>query len=403
MRDLLRVRAFPRLAAAFVLAELIEWLALITLAVVVYDETGSALATTALFVATKLIPSILVPVLAARTDAWATTRGIGRLFAAEALVFVALAFAVGDFSLVVVCALALVDGCLAALVRALTRATVATTMEPRGLLREANAILNVGFAVMNIAGPATAGLLISATDPPIVLAIGAGLLAATGLYVGFDASTAAASHDDLPWMQRFRAGIAYALGHKLVLALILGEGLVIMFGTLVAPIEVVYAKESLRAGPEGYAALAASWGAGITLGSLVFARVGRRALALSLLLSTAVMGLGIALMAFTPTLALACAAAVFGGTGNGIQWVSAVTALQESIATEMQVRIAGVFEAVVTLLPGLGYLLGGAITAATSPRVAFAIAGGGILLAAAAAAAAYLARLHQRGLTSPAT
>lgn len=394
MRELLSVRVFHRLAAAFVLAELIEWFALITLAVVVYDQTSDALATTALFASTKLIPSLAVPVLAARTDRWATTRGIGVLFALEAVLFAGLAGVILQFSLLLICVLALVDGCVAALIRAYTRAAVATTMEPRGLLREANAALNLGFALMNIVGPATAGLAVGLLDPSVVMLIGAGLLVFAAVFVGSDTTRVTVTGDEAGWMRRIREAVAYLRRQPVTLLLILGEGLVMMFGTLVAPIEVVYAKESLDAGPEAYAALAAAWGAGITVGSLVFARVGRRHLAASLVASTAVMGAGITIMAGAPTLLVACAAAMLGGTGNGIQWVSAVTALQESVSAEMQVRVAGFFEAVVTLVPGIGYLLGGAITEATSPRVAFLVAGLGILAAALAGAAAFL--VHRR-------
>ena len=43
-------------------------MATVTLAVLVYDETGSALATAALFFSAKFLPSLLVPALAVRAE-----------------------------------------------------------------------------------------------------------------------------------------------------------------------------------------------------------------------------------------------------------------------------------------------------------------------------------------------
>jgi hypothetical protein len=58
--------------------------------------------------------------------------------------------------------------------------------------------------------------------------------------------------------------------------------------------------------------------------------------------------------------------------------------LQEAVDATMQARVAGFFEAVATAMPGLGFILGGTLTAAISPRAAFAVAGAGVVLVVAA-------------------
>ena len=63
-----------------------------------------------------------------------------------------------DFTLVVVLALALVDGAIAVTARALTRGAIASILQPVHLLREGNAMLNVGFAVAFVGGSALGGL-----------------------------------------------------------------------------------------------------------------------------------------------------------------------------------------------------------------------------------------------------
>ena len=68
-------------------------------------------------------------------------------------------------------------------------------------------------------------------------------------------------------------------------------------------------------------------------------------------------------MAAAPTLAVACAAAVLGGAGNGVQWVAMVSAVQELTAPKMQARVMGVLESLGAAMPGIGFVLGGLIVA----------------------------------------
>jgi MFS family permease len=84
-------------------------------------------------------------------------------------------------------------------------------------------------------------------------------------------------------------------------------------------------------------------------------------------------------MASAGTLAVACAISVAGGCGNGMQWVAVITAVQEITAADLQARVVGLLESVGAAMPGLGFLLGGAITAAASPRTAYLVAGVGVL------------------------
>ena len=91
-------------------------------------------------------------------------------------------------------------------------------------------------------------------------------------------------------------------------------------------------------------------------------------------------------MAAAGTLAVACAAAVIGGLGNGVQWVSVLNAVQEMTADRFQARVVGLLEAVGAAMPGIGFLLGGAVAAALDPRAAFVLAGCGVIAVLIAAA-----------------
>ena len=57
-----------------------------------------------------------------------------------------------------------------------------------------------------------------------------------------------------------------------------------------------------------------------------------------------------------------------------------MTALQEQTERDYQARITGLMESLGAAMPGVGFLLGGAIVALSSPRAAYAVAGAGLLL-----------------------
>ncbi|HEV2814532.1 MAG TPA: MFS transporter [Solirubrobacteraceae bacterium] len=375
----LRLPAFRRLAATYTLNELADWFATIALSVLVYDATRDPFATTALFVCAKFAPGLLVPPLAAWLDGRPVARVLAYVYVLETIALVVLAVTASAFLLPLVLALALFDGTLAAVARATTRSATVAVLEPEGRLREGNAALNIGFSVMNGGAPILGGLLVALLSPGAVLAIAAGVFAGMALLIGTARGLPAGDPEPSVWRARLREGLAYVRADPTLRTLLFGQAFVLVLLTMATPIEVVYAKESLDAGDVGFGALVASWGVGMVIGSALFARERSRSTPLLVASSTVLCGLGYVGMATAPELVTACAAAALGGIGNGVQWVSVVTALQEATEERFQARVAGLLEAVMAAGPGVGFLLGGTITALLSPRAAFAVAGGGVI------------------------
>src|SRR5918992_5197526 len=159
----LAVRPFGRLLASYTLNELGDAVGIVALAVLVYDRTEAVAPTAAFFIAAKFLPALMAPALTARFDQIALRRSLPTLYVLEALAFAALALLAHDdnFVLALVIALGLVDGALAITARGLTRGAVAAVLQPAGLLKEGNALMNIGFALSAVGGAALAGLLIS--------------------------------------------------------------------------------------------------------------------------------------------------------------------------------------------------------------------------------------------------
>jgi predicted MFS family arabinose efflux permease len=254
-------------------------------------------------------------------------------------------------------------------------------MQPRGLIAEGNALMNLGFAVSSVFGAALAGGLIAAFGLSVALLVDAATFLIIALWLVTSRDLPRLEHAEYqPWHRRFRAGLSFARSHRLVRTLLIGQSLALICFTLVVPIEVIYAKESLGTTSAGFGVLLSAWGAGIVLGSLLFIVLKNRTGFGLILISTALVGLSYLGMAQAGTLLVACLMSVVGGAGNGIQWVAVMTALQQATPADYQARMSGLLESLGAAMPGVGFLAGGVIVTIASPRAAFTVAGTGILL-----------------------
>jgi hypothetical protein len=111
-------------------------------------------------------------------------------------------------------------------------------------------------------------------------------------------------------------------------------------------------------------------------------------------------------MAAAESVPLACGASLLGGVGNGVHWVAAMTAAQALAGRDYQARVIAALESIGAAMPGLGFALGGVLTAVTSPRATFLAAGLGVaatLAVALSLAAAGRGPRSRRALTGKET
>src|SRR4051794_4212500 len=180
----LRVAGFRVLAGGYSINELGNWLGDIALAVLVYDQTGSPMATALLFMATRFVPALVAPALVARVEPLRPRVSLPLLYGLDAVVFAGLALiAAHSFSLALVVALGAVDGTVALAARALTRSTSAALLEPHGLLRRGNALFNIGFTAAGALGPAIAGVVVAGAGVSAALWAGAASLSPVALLI----------------------------------------------------------------------------------------------------------------------------------------------------------------------------------------------------------------------------
>jgi hypothetical protein len=392
-----------RILLAYTVNELGTWFGYVALALGVYDHTHSAIATAGLFIARGLLPALLAPVLVARVERIDRRGLLAGLYAIEALLTLALAALLWRFSFSGVLILVAIDGTVAvaatALVRASTARAAAATVaaEPPALAsengahatvdtqhqanattteaqRQANGALNVAFMVSLWLGPAIGGVLVHWFGGPVALVLDAlTFLACALLMLGL--RTQAEDGAEGSTVSRLRAAWQHLRTVPALRVLLVTEAVAVVVFASVEPVEVVYVRATLNAGDLGFGLLVAAWGFGAALGAIGFSRSVHRPLGPMLTGGALLVGLAYLGFAAAPALAPACAAAAIGGAGNGIQWPSFISAVQQLTPAALHGRLMGVVGSLNALCPAIGFALGGTIAALASPRVAMLFAG----------------------------
>src|SRR3954452_21970260 len=107
LTDPLKRPLFRRLALTYAVNELGDWMGIVALSVLVFDRTGSAMATAGVFLCTPLPPAPLAPVLVAKVEQPPPGFALPIVYCGEAAAFGALALLAGNgFFLAVVVVLA---------------------------------------------------------------------------------------------------------------------------------------------------------------------------------------------------------------------------------------------------------------------------------------------------------
>jgi Transmembrane secretion effector len=401
-----------RIIAAYTVNRLGTWFGYVALSLAVFDHTHSALAVAALLVSGQALPAFLVPALVARIESSQRRGELSGLYFVEAVTTAALAILLSHFWLPGMLLLVALDGTAALAASALLRAEAARAAreqaqvdwDPEGgdkdletfaqaAERKANATLNIAFSATFMLGPALGGVLVAAAGAPAALFIDVASFLICGTLLSNLQPHVEAAGSSV--RARLRAAWSHINEVPSLRALLLVEAVALVFAESAGPIEVAYAKATLHAGDRGFGLLVGSWGAGAVLGSLVFARSVRRPLGGLLSVGTLAVGLAYLGYAASPSLWLACGAALFGGIGNGVELPSLTSIVQRITPPHLHAQMMGAIESLVALCVTIALPLGGILVAFSSPRGAFLVVGLG-----AVATSTVLFRLSRRTLES---
>jgi MFS family permease len=398
-----------RIVFAYTVNQLGTWLAYVALLLSTYDHTHSTLAVAGLLVAGRLLPALFTPTLVAAVELARRRGSLSALYLLEGAAALALAALLWHFWLPGVLMLVAIDGTAALTAGALLRATAAhEAVEELGSVdsedaeeraqRRANASLNLGFTVAVTLGPAVSGVIVAAAGSPTALLVDAFTFVACGLLLlGIEVHQQQEQQQEQeqeqsekhqqPGQKQRRWATEGSIAGRLAAAarhlrevprlrgLLLVEAAAIVCFAAVEPVEVVFVKSTLHAGDRGFGFLTAAWGIGMVIGGILFARALQRPLRPMLVWGTLAVGVAYIGFALSPTLAVACAAAVIGGLGNGVQWAALISSVQRLTPGDLLGRLMSTVEAIGAVCPAIGFAVGGVLGALTGTRSAMLIAG----------------------------
>jgi MFS family permease len=393
-----------------------DGLAMVALAIRVYQGSHASWAVAAVFLAISLPITALAPVAGLLLDRLPVRPVLVTAAVAQAVVALALTQVTG---IAAVLGLAAGFGVCAAVLQPGLGAIVPQLVGPMGVTR-ANGYLQAatwgGFTI----GPLLAGGLAAVGGTGLALAgVGAVYtLGALGLWAlplapspaqagqpeaAADGEGEAATQTATRARAPMRGGLASQLGAGLLFLrsdrdaglLVLVVGVMVGFGNMAVVAEVAFAEGVLRAGPTGYAVLVAAWTAGMLAGTLIGGRLPRNRLAIATLGGTLAAGAGVALAAAAGSLWQAAAAYAVGGLANGMEVVATRSFLNHRAPADVAGRVFAVYSGVLFGTASIGMAAAGGLLSTLSPRLVLLLAGTGGLVAGALGWAIY-ARRHAR-------
>ena len=129
------------------------------------------------FLCSQVAPALLSPPLVAKLDRRAPNRLLPALYGIEAVLFGVLAWMTTRFALGPVLVLALLDGLVAIIARAMAATVRVQVLRPLDLVPEGNAVANSAFAICFMAGPLIGGAVVVAGGTVAALLANCGLFA----------------------------------------------------------------------------------------------------------------------------------------------------------------------------------------------------------------------------------
>jgi len=389
-----RSPGFAGLLAAQTISPLGDAMATTALILHVQRTTGSATAV-GLLLFMQAIPPLAAPVAGVIADRFKPGRLLSLGWLTQAVLAGLLALVLPPLGslLAVVFVLALVDTPLTAAVGRCIPAVVADDD-----LVAANALRGGVWELGTVLGPPLAGLLFAASGARLVLGLDAlTFLVVVPLALRLPAPPRDTGSRFRPSFARdARDGLAFIWRTPSVLAIALGFWVVVLFS---APDDLILpflATVTFRAGPVAVGVLLAAASAGLLAG-VPFVRLAGRRLGVTgaIVAGFAIMATGNLLTAAAPWLIAAFATQVLRGVAIPLADSHVSTHLQRTTPPHLLGRVLANVYGGVGVAAAAGYLGGGPLVDATSPRTAFVIVGcGGLAGAAVTAALLRNARRH---------
>lgn len=364
-------------------------LAVIALAVDVYERTGSGAWVSALLVA-DFVPTILIGLLLAPlVDRFSRRRLMITSDLVRLAAFLALPFA-GSPGVIV--ALALVIGFANGFFNPAAYAAVPNLVRDEQLPR-ANAILQTTTNLTWMLGPPAGGVLLAVWGPSVPYLVNAATFLVSALLIVRIPERLLRSEEPLSrghWRD-LAEGFALVRRSSALLTVLIAWTMVMLADAAINVSEVFFVRESLDSGNLGLGLMLGGAGLGLVIGSALAGPLLERAAVAPIYGgSIAVMALGFGAAALSPSIVMALPMVVVAGIGNGAASVCNPLLVQRGAPDRLRGRAFSVVMSVNFVFLGAGMAVAGPATDAVGARALWGCAA--VILLAAALVGAALAR-----------
>ena len=255
------------------------------------------------------------------------------------------------------------------------RVSIVNSLVSKDELSPAIALNSAMFNAARVVGPAIGGMMLLWTEPGTVLVLATATFIPFYILVLFMKVEDAGGDGRISWdlIEDIKNGVVYAWRHTGIRFLML---MLTAVGLLIRPVMEFapgFAAQVFGRGPEGYAMLLSSIGAGAMVASLWLARRGRsEGLTFLVVSSLVVQSITLILFTFSGNIYVGSAFLVGLGYFMLIGGVSSQTLIQNTVASDMRARAMSLFILLSWGLPAVGALVIGWIAsfAGLQPTIA---------------------------------
>jgi MFS family permease len=371
---LFRYAGVRRLFWATLISSTGTWLAMVALAIDVYDRTHSSVWVGALLV-TETLPIALLGFLLGPLLDRLPRRSLmigADLF--RAAVFVALILAPSAWAII---ALATLAGVAAGLFTPAVYAGLPNLVEERDLAG-ANGLFQTAISVTMIVGPLSGGVVVAVVGPhPAYLFNAASFVFSALLIAGIRPSgLQSITAISRGYLHDLLDGAAAVFRSRPLLTVFIAWNVAMVGIAAMNTAEVELVKHDFGAGDLGYGVFMAATGLGVFFGAFnaraVFAR---RSFATAYAFGFALLAVGMGLVALLPPFALAVAILLIAGTGNGLLLTANAMLVQQGTSDDLRGRSFTLIMSANALVLTFASLGAGVLTDRTGARLVWALAG----------------------------
>lgn len=373
-----RQGAFGRFWAARAISHLGDGAALVALVLYVQQTRGTGVAVSALLLA-ETVPNLLGPAAGAIADRVDQRRLMLAAEVGQAATYAAVGAFLPPFPILL--ALVTIASLLHTLFAPAGRSAVPLLVGREDLMR-ANAWMGMALNLQGTLGLALGGVLAATVGIRAALLVNAITFALGAiLLVRLPSLPPEVVEERSSLFRETREGLAFALGHPVARAIVIGLGLGVMFAAVDDVALVFLAREELGAGALGYGVLASSYGVGMVLAALLLMRGRIRAAGQVFILGWLLTGLGGLATGLAPAFVVALIGQTVAGSGNGLDNVAVDTLVHRTIPRRKMGTVFGVISSAALVGGAVARGLGGIVLDLTSARTTFVIGGIGVLTA----------------------